>query len=304
MASPPRRSGARSWRVEVDGETVCFGTAALTSSVKSEQGVAARPVFELRLQGWQTTYPRAPLPNLSVELLRAVFALLDVRQRGRCALVCKAWRAALAAAPPSGLSAWRRVDLSAAAFAAGTVTTVDSLLTHYILPHHGAFVEELCLRGSGVSASTAQLAWLCCPRLRLFDLRDCHHVCGEAVLSRLLLGVGDPIVNTSYVARKLSLVLLLDGQTPVNRHADRISSPLQATPQLLSIARLLHENRLTLRTDVAACPFWETCKTCSLLCVPAQSPPGVPPPAPERVTVFSCSDCGGVACLVRFSPLN
>ena len=307
MSSPQRSS----WRVAVDGDTVCVGTAAMPSG-----GAASAAPAVCTALSWGGC-PFSPLRNpsalLSAGLLCAIFERLDVRQRLRCATVCRAWRAVLTAPPAKHLvSPWRCVDLSAAAFprraGAGELAMHD-----FLLPRHGASIEELSLRGSDGTLMLVLLEVLECPHLRLLDLRDCSSEHG--IFSAQL---GAEILRAATTCQlQQPLTLLLDG-TVVNRHTPATAALGMDIAPLIRPYRVEASNILRdfhaapqnlrphsdgypylLRTDVAVCPFSATRLSCAVLFVTPEPPPGVPPPPQDRVTGFVCSGCGVVACLVR-----
>ena len=242
-----------------------------------------------------------------------------MRQRLRCAAVCRAWRAALEAPPaPDTASVWRCVDLSAAAVS--PPVAADALLLLQLLPRREAYVEELCLRGSDVSLDSVLQSLAAFPRLRLLDLRDCQRmrhrfdVSGEAVLFILAENLERKRMCLDSQPSQ-TFILLLDGGvldcSPISgtQHIDAMRANMRKAAGLLM--KLQHSTlhghsavpadgrRLWLRTDVAVCPYAALSSSCSTFFVQKQPPPGVPPPPLERVTGFTCANCGIVACLVR-----
>ena len=166
---PPER---RCWSVSLDGEALCVGIATLPCG-----GGAPAICTQSWGAGSFLTLRFPPAVHENPGLLCSIFALLDVRQRLRCAAVCRAWRAALEAPPAQDTaSVWRCVDLSAAAFPRPAIAVNALLMAKKLLPRREAYVEELCLRGCDVSVAGAMQSLARFPRLRLLDLRDCQRM--------------------------------------------------------------------------------------------------------------------------------
>ncbi len=163
----------RQWRIAVDGATTSFGTA----QAPADGGAAC---FRVRVSSWAALAPatrglRDPCEALGAQLIARVFAALSVRERLRCAAVCRSWRAELAPPLPGHASvAWARLNLSAPAFWRDDhAEPMDALLTRVVLPRYGHAIRKLSLRGSDVTDAGLQAVARSCPALRCLDVRDC-----------------------------------------------------------------------------------------------------------------------------------
>jgi hypothetical protein len=231
----------RAWRISVDGATTCCGTVTLpptTTAITAPSGgcdtsaaVKCTPRFVVSsFSAAPAVRLRDPFASLGAELLCAVFATLQLRQRLACAAVCRAWCDALcpgnANADAAAVSAWAYLDLSPEAFPLrrGAPRRLAALLVDAILPRYGRHVTHLILgharsdadddsggngADSGVTDAVLRAAAAACPRLALLDLRGCGALC------RFKHGAQSDVAGTTRLGRLLCA--LYDAARPGTR---------------------------------------------------------------------------------------
>ena len=268
-----RADSSSTWRIDVDGATVCVGRV-LPAAPPLLTGAGASRFVATAWGRALTAQLRDPASALCGEVLSFVFARLPLLDRLRCARVCRGWRNALR---PSE-HAWQTIDLGADAFPRSSGSyPLDFQLRRVVLPRYGANLRELRLRGTDVTDENLTSVVAACPALALLDVRDCgaalRYDCERVLPSGPLMELLLRLYARAAPGDTFTLLMEGAGHTEClscgyfcNNSGRLVASELTVASSWLvkrgagepmADAQGMHEQQPWLRSDVAVCPLYE-----------------------------------------------